>query len=132
LAKYLTKQQILDAQDLETKEVEVPEWGGTVLVKTMTGVERDAFESSVVKGKGKNTTVNMANIRAKLVAASIVDQDGQRLFDDQDVQALGKKSAAALDRVFGVAQKLSKISQDDVEELAKNLPDDLSDNSGLD
>jgi hypothetical protein len=132
LAKYLTKQQILDAQDLETKEVEVPEWGGTVLVKTMTGVERDAFESSVVKGKGKNTTVNMANIRAKLVAASIVDQDGQRLFDDQDVQALGKKSAAALDRVFAVAQKLSKISQDDVEELAKNLPDDLSDNSGSD
>jgi len=132
LAKLLTKEQILDAQDLETREVEVPEWGGVVLVKGMTGVERDDFEAQMIVGKGKNTTVNMKNVRAKLVAASVVDEDGQRLFTDQDVQALGKKSAAALDRVFAVAQRLSKIGKDDIEELAKNLPDDLSDNSGLD
>lgn len=132
MAKLLTKEQILDAQDLETREVEVPEWGGVVLVKGMTGVERDDFEAQMIVGKGKNTTVNMKNVRAKLVAASVVDEDGQRLFTDQDVQALGKKSAAALDRVFAVAQRLSKIGKDDIEELAKNLPDDLSDNSGLD
>lgn len=132
MTNILTRDQILDANDLEIQEVNVPEWGGTVLVRGMTGVERDAFEGSLVKGKGKNTTVNMDNIRAKLVASSIVDQDGQRLFTDQDVQALGKKSAAALDRVFAVAQELSGISQSDVEDLAKNLPGDLSDNFGSD
>lgn len=129
--KLLTRDQILEAEDLEQEVVEVPEWGGSVLVRGMTGIERDAFESSLVKGKGKNASVNMQNIRAKLVAASVVDQDGQKLFNDQDVHALGKKSAAALDRVFAVAQRLSGVTKQDVEDLAKNLPDDQSDSFGL-
>ena len=127
----LTKDQILDAQDLQTEIVEVPEWEGSVKVQGMTGVERDAFEESLLKGKGKNTTVNMQNIRAKLVAHSVVNGDGERMFADADVRALGRKSAAALDRVFAVAQDLSGITKADVEELAANLADGQADGFGL-
>jgi hypothetical protein len=45
------------------------------------------------------------------------------------VEALGKKSAAALNRVFEVAQRLSGITDDDVEELAKNSVGGPSDGS---
>ena len=127
----LTRQQILEAQDIEDEIVEVPEWGGSVKVQGLTGTERDQFESALIKGKGKNTTMNLRNVRAKLVAHSIVDDDGNRLFTDHDVGVLGAKSAAALDRVFAVAQKLSGITKEDVEELAKNLEDAPSDGSGL-
>ena len=113
----LTKQQILDAADTKTEEVEVPEWGGNVRIQTMTGYARDAFESSIT---GKNGGVNTVNIRAKLVAACIVDDDGELMFAEKDVAKLGKKSAAALERVFAAAQKLNRISDGDVEELAKN------------
>lgn len=126
----LTREQILEAQDIKTETVEVPEWGGDVKVKAMTGTERDAFEGSLLKGKGKNTTVNMQNVRAKLVAHSVVNGNNERLFTDQDVVRLGQKSAAALDRVFSVAQRLSGITDQDVEELAKNLPEGPSDGSG--
>jgi hypothetical protein len=37
-----------------------------------------------------------------------------------DINTLGQKSAAALDRVYEVAARLSKISKEDVDELAKN------------
>ena len=117
----LTREQILEAQDIQTEVVEVPEWGGSVTIQGMTGRDRDAFEADIVQKKGKDFSVNMQNIRAKLVALSLVNGDGKRIFTDKDITALGKKSAAALDRIFSVAQELSGISTKDVEELAKNL-----------
>ena len=42
------------------------------------------------------------------------------MFTEKDVVKLGKKSSAALDRIFSAAQKLNRISDDDVEDLAKN------------
>ena len=127
----LTREQILEAQDIQTEIVEAPEWGGSVKVQGFTGTERDAFEDEVVETKGKKISVNMRNIRAKLVAKSLVNGNGQRIFNDADIAALGKKSAAPLDRIFAVAQRLSGISSKDIEELAKNLEAAPSGDSGL-
>lgn len=117
----LTKDAILSANDLVTEDVEVPEWGGTVRVRAISGTERDTFEQTIVTRRGKNVQTNLANIRAKMVALCVVDEAGQRLFNDSDVAALGKKSAAALDRVFTVAQRLAGLTDEDVDELAENL-----------
>ena len=126
---YLSREQILKVDDLQFEDVEVPEWGGVVRVRGLTGTERDAFEESIIDQRGKKTRVVMANLRAKLVAQSIVDEDGRRLFSERDVGALGEKSAAALQRVFNAAQRLSGISDEDVEELVKNSSDGQSDGS---
>lgn len=125
----LTKEAILTANDLVTEDVEVPEWGGTVRVRAISGAERDAFEQAIVTRKGKNVTTNLANIRAKMVALCVVDEHGQRLFGDKDVLLLGTKSAAALDRVFTVAQQLAGLTDKDVDELAENLEPGQSDDS---
>jgi hypothetical protein len=126
----LTREEILQADDLPTEDVPVPEWGGTVRVRTLKGVERDRFEDSITEQRGKQAHVIAENLRAKLVALSIVDEQGRRLFDRADVRKLGEKSAKALDRVFDVAQRLSGISDDDVEELVKNSLNGQSDASG--
>jgi len=130
MSQYLTKEAILAADDVQLEDVEVPEWGGAVRVKSLMGNERDALEASMIVGKGKNANVNLANLRAKLVARSIVDGDGNRIFEDSDIAALGKKSAAALNRVYEVAQRLSGITQDDVDELTKNSEATPSEESG--
>jgi len=116
----LNRDDILNVADLPIEEIQVPEWGGSVLVRGMTGAERDAFEASIVELKGNKSSVDMRNIRAKLVALTLVDESGERLFSQADVELLGKKSAAALQRIFEAAQKLSGLTQADVEELAKN------------
>jgi hypothetical protein len=124
----LSKAQILGSKDLPEQVVDTPEWGGQVIVKAMTGTQRDAFESSIIED-GK---VSLDNIRAKLVVRSVVDDKGALLFDDNDVIDLGKKSAAVLDRIYAVAQKLSGITDADIEELEKNsgkIPDDDSSSS---
>ena len=93
MKKYLTKEAILEAKDIELKEVEVPEWGGTVLLKPMTGKERDAFETSLQNQKAG--TIDTDNLRAKLASKCIVDEKGKRLFNDTEIEALGTKSAAS-------------------------------------
>lgn len=120
VGKYLSREDILGARDTVTEEVPCPEWGGTVLVKGLTGAERDAWEASLLTGRGANRDVNMANVRAKLVAAAIVDDKGNRLFLSTDVEALGQKSAAALSRVYDAAARLAGVSKEDEESLAGN------------
>ncbi len=117
---FLSRDEILQAQDLPTEDVPVPEWGGVCRVRGLTGAERDAFEQSIVEQRGKDTRMNLRNIRAKLVAMCVVDEEGNRVFHDEDAELLGKKSAAALNRIFEVAQRLSGLRPEDVEELAGN------------
>ena len=112
----LTKDQILAANDLTKETVDVPEWGGPVFVRVLTGAERDAFESEAVGDR----RVGKSNVRAQLCARAICDERGDRLFSDDEVGALAAKSAAALDRVFEAASRLNGLSGRDVEELEKN------------
>ena len=130
MTQYLSKEAILAVNDVQFEDVSVPEWGGAVRVKSLTGSERDGLEASMIEGKGKNANVNLANLRAKLVARSIVDESGDRIFEDADIAALGRKSASALNRVYEVAQRLSGITQEDVDELTKNSEAAQSDGSG--
>ena len=121
----LTRDAIKNSQDSIMELVLVPEWGGTLHVKSLNGAQRDAFEGSLVhtNGKGKRS-VSYLDIRAKLVAKTACDKDGNLLFTDNDVQWLTLKSAAALQRVFEVAQRLSGITEDDVKEMADDLKND--------
>lgn len=120
----LKRDDILKADDLQKELVSVPEWGGDVYVRCMTGAERDKFESGIIEMRGKEQTLNMSNIRAKLASMSICDENGKRLFKEEDVQALSQKSGAALDRVFAVAQRLSAITENDIKELTEVIKED--------
>ena len=113
----LTKAQILQADDLGCERVEIPEWNGHAYVRVLSGAERDAWEESIL---GDDDKVSIKNIRAKFAIAVLCDGKGQPMFTDADAEPLGKKSAAALDRVFDAGRKLNRLRAEDVEELAKN------------
>lgn len=115
--KYLTADDILAADDRLFEDVPVPEWGGVVRVRGLSGTERDKFEASLLDRQGRPRT---HNARAKLAQLCMVSESGQLLFSEEQVAALGRKSAAALGRVFDVAQKLSGLTDDDMEELEGN------------
>ena len=116
----LSREQILSASDLKIEEVQVPEWGGSVFVQSLNGKARDKFESTRFKLKGDKVEMIHDNTRAVLVSLCACDEAGTLLFSEGDVAALGSKNAAALDRVFEVAQRLSGLRGKDVEEKLKN------------
>lgn len=115
---FLTKEQIFAANDLKTEKVNIPEWGGDVFVKTLTGAERDKFEKTIFNIDTNKRTFE--NMRAKLVVAVTVDKDGNQIFTEEDIPALGKKSSHALDLIFDVGQRLSGITKEDVDDMTKN------------
>lgn len=131
--KFLDKAAILAQDDLKYEDVQIPEWGGAwVRVRSLNASERDHFEASTVVRNGKKVSTNLENIRARLCLLCLVDEDGNRLFDEGDTFPLGGKSAAALDRIFTVAQKLNGLRDEDVEELAGNSSAGQSEDSPSD
>jgi hypothetical protein len=117
----LSKAAILAAasQALPVERVEVPELGGYVFIRAMSGRERDAWEKSLIVGRGKRASVDTANVRARLTARTLCDEKGERLFSDADADQLGALRVDVLQKLFNVAQRLSGVSDDDVEELGK-------------
>lgn len=120
----LSREQILGAEDRKTEDVEVPEWGGTVRVRALSGTERDAYEAGIVQIRGDGSRkFTLQNARARLVSLALVDEAGNRMFTEADVAQLGEKSATALERVFDVARRLSGLAEGDVEGLVEGFGD---------
>lgn len=132
---FLSRSQIVAASDLPVQVLEVPEWGGYVRIRALTGFERDAFEASVQpppQARGRIAQMNLDNIRARLVSLCMIDEQGHRLFPEEYCEALGQKSAKALDRVFKSCQKLCGLTQEDVDFLSQTSKNGHSVDSGTD
>lgn len=112
----LTRDQILSADDLGLLEVQVPEWGDSVFIRVMTVGERDAYENDWVVNKSRG----VEDFRTKFLARCICDSKGERLFKDEDIPLLSKKSAKVMSRLWQLAMEHNALSDKDVEELAKN------------
>lgn len=113
----LTREQILAANDSRRELVEVPEWGGSVYVSVMSGAARDAWEAGLITRDG---TPVLTDVSAKLAAATITDEAGERLFSEADVAELTKRSAAALKRVIDVARRLNGLGVAGIEDAKGN------------
>jgi hypothetical protein len=130
--KRLTADEILAVDDRKTEDVEVPEWEAIVTIRSLTGHERDRLEAAMVTERGGTRSVNFNNLRAKLIAASAVGSDGKLLFDQSQLEALGRKNASALTRLFTVASRLSGYTESDVRELTVELGNGQSAELGSD
>jgi hypothetical protein len=113
----LTKKDFLKKRTPKTEDVNVPEWGGVVTVQEMTAAQRDEFDEFVLATREEG---KMKGLRAVVVSICAVDEEGKRLFTNLDVPDLQKQSSKVIGRIADAAMKLSGLSEDDVEEIAKN------------
>ena len=122
----LNRDAILGAVDVQTEKVDVPEWGGDVIVRGLTGDELDNFQGSVRQfrptfdGKGMEAVLVQDGMRAKLLVKCLVDETGERLFTDQDAPALGAKNGAVIDKLYDVAARLSGLSEEEKQAMEGN------------
>ena len=116
----LSKAAILAAKDTKLSDpVKVPEWGGEVFCKTLSGTERDAFEEAYSENK-------MKAFRCRFLVLTLCDDKGQRLFDDGDVAELGKKSSVVINRLFEASWGFNAFTNEAVESLGEGSPDGQS------
>jgi hypothetical protein len=138
----LSREEILAAQDRRPIAVPAADWGGVVLVRGLSGHERDKWEIETQSNRTPDVEKNLENLRADLAARTIVGPDDPNadpedpettfhlLFSKADVEALGEKSAKPLDLIFEVASALSGVSNRDVQKLVAGLPLDQTVSTG--
>lgn len=117
--KVLTRDELLALTEVPKEAVELP-GGARVYVRGMTGKERDGWENALMVGRGQHRRVDTRNARARLAVRCLVDEHGVRLFADQDAEQVGNIRADCLQRIFNAAQRLSGVSDEDLDELGKS------------
>lgn len=121
------RDELLSVDDTVYESVAVPEWGGKVVwLRSPGSRDRDAFEASLLTKEGKGRKArhvpSLDNIKAKLVVRCVCEGQGvpALVFTPGDADTLALKNAAAVSRLYEVAQRLCGITDDDVEELTGN------------
>ena len=129
----LGRDQILQARDIQTRDVEVPEWGGTVRLRALSPKEGNEWRRSmltkvtVTDPKSHKVTVDyivdedkaeMAKLT--ILSIAIVDEDGNRLFTKEDVEKLATKAIPPINRLVKIVMDMSGLSQKAIEEAEKN------------
>lgn len=113
----LTKQEILAAEDLKRETVEVEAWGGAVVVSEMSANTRMEWEAVAFDADGKPIPDGW---KSRLVAACVVDDAGDRMFSNDEIAELGRKSDSAITTIYRAAAALNGIGPKAKEEAEKN------------
>jgi len=126
----LGRDAILEIDDRSRIPLPVPEWGGLIYVRMVSGGERDKFEASMrtVDGRARN----LVDFRARFAVLVASDADGNALFTAADIPALTAKSSSALERILLAGMKLNRWTEQDIADLEKNSEGDRPDASGSD
>ena len=127
--KVLSKDAILGADDKRLETVDVPEWGGIIHVRSLTGKQRDEVEVLMSKRK-KGEVIDVTGFMVKLIRMSACDADGKPLFHEKDEDALNQKSCSALQKVFDKALTVSGLKEDDIPAGLRDFDKDPNGNSG--
>ena len=117
----LTKEQILQATDVDIEEVEVPEWGGVVRV---CGLDAQYVQRLIERGFIQPGTeqVDLSKLDfIDMAARAIVDENGAPMLTRNEAKALGRRNWAAIALIAKKSLELSGFGEvDDDEEQPKN------------
>ena len=126
MGKYLTAQAILQAEDFVYDEVDCPEWGGTVRIRSLSGAQRVTLKKAIDNGND--------NVDEMLCVMSIVDDEGNRIFEQKQIAELSRKNTTAISRVAIRVLEISGMRNPDkaVEDAEKNSDGTRSEDSSFD
>ena len=122
--KVLSRDVLLQKQDLKMEWVPLDGEGNGVFVKEMTARERDSWEADLLEeregAEGTEYKPGFTDFRAKLAVRTVVDENGAYLFAPDDAEKLSKNMGAKrMEMIVTAAQNLNKISKADREALEK-------------
>jgi len=103
MSKVLTREEILAATDLPREEVEVPEWGGSVIVQGVSVEQGMALMKEMQIEGGEPGEIDPEKAALMAFVYGVVEPK----FSAEDVPALRQKSLGAVTNVAQVFMRLS-------------------------
>lgn len=121
------KDRLLQAARAAAKvqQVTVPDMDEPVYLRRMTGTERDRYEAAMAEFRDKTGRVdvmgNSNKITARLLVVGLGDEEGNRVFDDEDVDVIRQTFTwAAMDFLSGAVLRFNRLNTDAALDAAKN------------
>ena len=127
------RDKIIKSKDYKNEKVHVEEWGVDVYIREMSSADRLEFRSKYLKKDEEENLIldekgdPIPDVEAaftyaeSLLVKTLADEDGKRIFSDDQVEELAQKSGTVLDVLYEKAAKLNNLRQSDIEDLEKNL-----------
>ena len=110
------RDKIAAIKDIKEEKLHVPEWGVTLLIRSLSGADRNKILNAALK---KDGSVDLDKFYPDLIIASCYDPDtGEKVFEPADREMLLSKNGAALERIAQKAIEMSGI--DDLAAKEKN------------
>ena len=126
------KHAILAIRDTIGEPIEIPEWAAVdgLTIRHISGAERDRLEIHASK-IGDGDTEAARGFRALSASLFLGDEQGDRIFGDEDIEDLDSKSGAALERIREAGYRVNGYDAAQVDELEGNSPAAPSGDSGF-
>lgn len=127
MKNYLnTAASILQAEDFVYDEVDCPEWGGTVRIRSLSGAQRVVLKKAI--------DAERDDVDETLCVMAIVDEDGNRILKREQIAELSKKNTAVLTRIAIRVLEISGMRnrKKAIEDAEKNSEETESDDSSFD
>jgi hypothetical protein len=97
VSKPLTASAILDAADLPTKSIDVPEWGGVLHYRAVSLQELASWEEQV----NANDKIKVVEMMSRMLVIACCDSTGSPIFlQADDWKKLAGKSAKVIKRIY--------------------------------
>lgn len=118
--KFLTKGQAIDVNDTERILVEVPEWGGCLYIRGLSGAEAQEYATNSENAAKKDEIWKGELLW--LLSHTLTDENGDLLFPGEEgIKELGKKNNVVLGKLYNLSLRLSILGNEELAELVKNL-----------
>jgi len=112
------RDQIRKSQDRTSQITEVPEWGVTVEIRSMTGTQRSAIVTALTSDEDNK----MEALWGGMLVSCVYDPEtGDPVFKEDDAEwLLNEKSSTVLDRLSNVCLQVAGIVEGAVDEAGKD------------
>lgn len=120
MSKLLTHEQILAAmerREVATTEVHIPELGGSVKVREMSGSLRNRLEATYATIRGGGDAKALDTVTAQIVAMCVLDDSDRPMMTVNEVKRLAAACPKAVFRMREAIIDISATDQSDLEDL---------------
>lgn len=121
------KDRLLEAARTAGKphKVEVPGFSEPVFMREISGADRDKYEASLVEYRDKQGNIDVLGhgnkITARLLIQVIVDEQGNRVFDDDDVDLVRQAFPwRVMEKLSTEALRINRVTDEAVKDSVKN------------
>lgn len=91
-----------------------------IRLRSLTAREHGEFEAATLSKKGGLVTERLVEAKRRLIVLTLVDEQGNQILDDTDVAQMESTDARLVNWIYQRALDHLGVSENEVEDLAKN------------